>query len=80
VESHQRKAVFLSEATRHLPNTQVLATRAEDLSERYDWIISRAVRPEDVLKLKLAPNVSVLGTEGKKLPWGESRSLFHVKP
>ncbi len=80
VESHQRKAVFLSEATRHLPNTQVLATRAEDLSERYDWIISRAVRPEDVLKLKLAPNVSVLGTEGEKLPWGESRSLFHVKP
>jgi 16S rRNA (guanine527-N7)-methyltransferase len=79
IESHQRKAVFLSEATRHLPNTRVLAVRSEDVSETYDWMISRAVRPEDVLKLKLAPNVLVLGTEGEKLPWGESRALFHVK-
>ncbi len=79
VESHQRKAVFLSEATRYLPNTRVLAVRAEDMTETYDWMISRAVRPEYVLKLKLAPNVAVLGTEGEKLPWGESRALFHVK-
>ena len=79
VESHQRKAVFLGEATRNLPKTRVFAVRAEDVSESYDWLISRAVRPEDVLKLKLAPNVSVLGTEGEKLPWGESRALFHVK-
>lgn len=79
VESHQRKAVFLNEATRNLPNARVLAVRSEDMTETYDWMISRAVRPEDVLKLKLAPNVSVLGTEGEKLPWGESRGLFHVK-
>ena len=45
----------------------------------YDWVISRAVRPEDVLKLNLAPNVAVLGTEGDKLPWGEARALFHVE-
>lgn len=79
VESHRRKAVFLSEATRSLPNARVLAVRSEDLTEAYDWMISRAVRPDDVLKLKLAPNVAVLGTEGEKLPWGESRALFHVK-
>lgn len=79
VESHQRKAVFLSEATRKLPNVRVLAGRSEDVAETYDWMISRAVRPDDVLKLKLAPNVAVLGTEGEKLPWGESRALFHVE-
>jgi len=79
VESHQRKAVFLSEATRDLQNTRVLAVRAEDVTEIYDWMISRAVRPDDVLKLTLAPGISVLGTEGEKLPWGESRALFHVK-
>jgi 16S rRNA (guanine527-N7)-methyltransferase len=79
VESNQRKAVFLSEATRSLPNTRVLAARAEGVIETYDWMVSRAVRPEDVLKLKLARNVAVLGTEGKKLPWGESRALFHVE-
>jgi 16S rRNA (guanine527-N7)-methyltransferase len=79
VESHQRKAVFLSEATRNLPNTRVLAARSEDVTDTYDWMISRAVRPDDVLKLNLAPDIAVLGTEGEKLPWGESRALFHVK-
>jgi 16S rRNA (guanine527-N7)-methyltransferase len=79
VESHQRKAVFLSEATRNLPNAQVLAVRSEEVTEAYDWMISRAVRSDDVLKLKLAPNVAVLGTEGEKLPWGTARALFHVK-
>ena len=48
-----------------------LPIRAEDLTEAYDWMISRAVRPDDVLKLNLAPHVAVLGTEGEKLPWGE---------
>lgn len=79
VESHQRKAVFLREAVRDLPNVVVLPKRAEEIFGGYDWMISRAVRPEDVLKLKLAPNISVLGTEGEKLPWGEARALFHMK-
>ena len=79
VESHQRKAVFLREATRNLPNVRVLAKRANDLVGSYDWMISRAVRAQDVLKLKLASNVVVLGTEGEKLPWGESRALLHVE-
>jgi 16S rRNA (guanine527-N7)-methyltransferase len=76
VESHQRKAVFLREATRRLTNVRVLAQRAEAVAGSYDWTISRAVRPEDVLTLKLAPHVAVLGVEGDSLPWGEKRALF----
>lgn len=79
VESHQRKAVFLREAARNLPNVGVLPKRGEEIAGVYDWMISRAVRPEDVLKLNLAPNISILGTEGERLPWGDTRALFHVK-
>jgi 16S rRNA (guanine527-N7)-methyltransferase len=76
VEAHQRKAVFLGEATRKLPNVRVLPVRAEVVSNSYDWTISRAVSPEDVLKLNLAPHAAVLGVEGETLPWGEKRALF----
>jgi 16S rRNA (guanine527-N7)-methyltransferase len=76
VESHQRKAVFLREAVRKLPNVRVLAQRAESVADSYDWTISRAVRPDQVLKLKLAPHIAVLGVEGEVLPWGENRALF----
>ena len=76
VESHQRKAVFLREAVRGLTNVRVIARRAEDVTDSYEWTISRAVRPEDVLKLNLAPHVAVLGAEGESLPWGEKRALF----
>jgi 16S rRNA (guanine527-N7)-methyltransferase len=79
VESHQRKAVFLREASRDLPNVRVIAKRAEELPKEYDWAISRAVSPEDVLKLHLAPCASILGATGEKLPWGDGRYLFHVK-
>lgn len=81
VESHRRKAVFLTEAARSLGlgNIGVLAKRAEDVAESYDWMISRAVKPDDVLRLKLASNVSLLGTAGEKVPWGEGRALFHVE-
>ena len=76
VESHARKAVFLREATRNLTNVRVLAQRSEAVADSYDWTISRAVRPEDVLQLDLAPRVAVLGAEGESLPWGEKRALF----
>lgn len=76
VESHQRKAVFLREAAGELTNVQVLAQRAESVTPSYDWTISRAVRPENVLKLNLAPHFAVLGTEGDYLPWGEKRALL----
>ncbi|HET8546855.1 MAG TPA: 16S rRNA (guanine(527)-N(7))-methyltransferase RsmG [Bryobacteraceae bacterium] len=49
LESHRRKAVFLAEATRRLENVRVVSARAEDVSERFDCVVSRAVRPNDVL-------------------------------
>lgn len=62
IESVQRKAVFLREATRHLSNTRVLAKRAEDIMDRGDWIVSRAVDPRDVLQKlpRLAPRVGLM--------------------
>ena len=76
VESQQSKAVFLREVTRRLANVRVFAKRAENITLSYDWTLSRAVRPTDVLKLNLAPHVAVLGAEGESLPWGEKRALF----
>ena len=77
VESHHRKAAFLRESTRDLANVRVIASRAEDCSPEYDWLISRAVRADDVRKLGLAPNFALLtsGEEGGKLPWGLERRL-----
>ena len=62
VESHQRKAVFLREATRELGNVAVLANRAEDVEGSFDWLVSRAVDPEDVLKIaqRLAPRIGLM--------------------
>src|ERR1035437_1213744 len=56
VESHQRKAVFLREVSRALPNVRVLAKRAEAVGERFDRVISRAVSYRD-----LTPSLKVLG-------------------
>jgi 16S rRNA (guanine527-N7)-methyltransferase len=62
IESHQRKAVFLKEATRHLGNVRVLAKRAEAVQERFDWLVSRAVAPKEVLQFVpgLASNLALL--------------------
>lgn len=48
IESHQRKAVFLREASRAMPNVTVMAKRAEEVEERFDWVVSRAVSYEDL--------------------------------
>jgi 16S rRNA (guanine527-N7)-methyltransferase len=90
IESHQRKAVFLREASRSLPNVRVLARRAEDVDEQFDWAISRAVSYEDLASFlkNLAPNVDLL-TGGEApvdgigfvwqppipVPWGGQRFL-----
>jgi 16S rRNA (guanine527-N7)-methyltransferase len=81
IESHQRKAVFLAEAVRQLGlgNVRVVAKRAEDVGEKYDWVVSRAVNAEEVRSLQLAPSVALLGVTGEPLPWGENRAMFHVK-
>jgi 16S rRNA (guanine527-N7)-methyltransferase len=90
IESHQRKAVFLREASRKLPNVRVLARRAEDVNEQFDWAASRAVSYADLASFlkNLAPNVDLLtGGEAPPdgigfvwqppilVPWGEQRFL-----
>jgi 16S rRNA (guanine527-N7)-methyltransferase len=95
IESHRRKAVFLCEAARKVPNVRVVAKRAEELEERFDWMISRAVSYEDLGRVRLAGRVAILtgaedpprtwGMEWRSvvLPWGRQRylriGLFHVK-
>ncbi|MGB9456585.1 MAG: 16S rRNA (guanine(527)-N(7))-methyltransferase RsmG [Bryobacteraceae bacterium] len=90
IESHQRKAVFLKEAARALPNIRVVAGRAEQLHEQFDLAISRAVSYQALspsLKL-LAPVADLLGgAEGAPpevgfvweppipMPWGKQRYL-----
>ncbi len=91
VESHQRKAVFLREVSRGLGNVRVAGKRAEDLGDSFDWSISRAVDPSEVLSLSLSRHVALLigqadaagldntGGISVLLPWGRQRVLFHVE-
>jgi 16S rRNA (guanine527-N7)-methyltransferase len=62
VESNQRKAVFLRESSRHLENVAVLAQRMEDIVERGDWVVTRAVDPKEVIAAspRLAPNIGLM--------------------
>jgi hypothetical protein len=91
IESHQRKAAFLKEASRELGNVRVVARRVEDVTEGFDWVVSRAVRYSDIagsLK-KLGRNAELLtggvraedlsGFEWQepiRVPWGERRYLW----
>ena len=82
VESNQRKAVFLREAARELPNVDILAVRIEDCRERFDWVVARAVTPKEVLYSGLAHNFALLlspqdapaGAQLSKVPWGRDRA------
>ena len=71
IESHQRKAVFLREASRKVANVRVLARRAEDVEEPFDRAISRAVGYKDLASFlqNLAPSVDLL-TGGEAPPDG----------
>ncbi len=85
VESHQRKAVFLREASRDLANIKVLAVRGESLTTQYDWMISRAVEPSAVLALRVsrryalllgAEDAAIIAADNRiTLPWGHNRVL-----
>jgi 16S rRNA (guanine527-N7)-methyltransferase len=90
VESHQRKAVFLREAARRLGNVQVVARRAEQIDEQFDFAISRAVSYENIAGVlhKLASAAALLTGAGDPpgalgftwtkpvpLPWGKNRFL-----
>jgi 16S rRNA (guanine527-N7)-methyltransferase len=65
VESIAKKATFLREATRALPNVRVLNARVETLGEDFDWVVMRAVTPAPLLPqlVELAPNVALLVTD-----------------
>lgn len=74
IESHQRKSVFLREATRQLKNFRVLAVRADSVEEEFDHVISRAVSYQDLL-----PSLKNLGAFADLLTGEESppdRSSF----
>ena len=62
VESNQKKAVFLRESARKLPNVSVLAQRMEDVSIQAEWVVSRAVDPREVLRNvpRVAPNIGLM--------------------
>jgi len=91
IESHQRKAAFLKEATRDLANVRVIAKRAEGVEERFEWVLSRAVRYADIARTikKLGNNAELLTGEVQpedlpgfkwlspiRLPWGLRRFLW----
>ncbi|MBZ5591234.1 MAG: 16S rRNA (guanine(527)-N(7))-methyltransferase RsmG [Acidobacteriia bacterium] len=90
IESHQRKSAFLREATRGLANVHVLARRVEEVSERFDWSVCRAVKFSDIEKsvADISGSVSVLGGKDRppasrftwndpvRLPWGHQRYLW----
>ena len=82
VESHQRKVVFLKEATRSIPNVSVIGRRAEDLQQTLDWIVSRAISWRDLQELALAPKLALIGTDAPgrfiELPWANERKLVIV--
>jgi 16S rRNA (guanine527-N7)-methyltransferase len=82
IESHQRKAVFLKEATRGLPNIMVISERAEDLGQRFDWLVSRAVSWKDLQGLSIAPRLALIGTDAPgtsiALPWANERCICLV--
>lgn len=83
IESHQRKAVFLREAISGTENIRVFAGRAEECSERFDWMVARAVLPARILSLALAPKAALLTSRGAalpgsqviELPWGAERVI-----
>lgn len=83
LEADSRKAVFLREASRYLNNINVAATRFQHYRGEFNWIISRAVAPDEVFASKLASNFAVLmsprsapsGAEVIRLPWGRDRAL-----
>ena len=62
VESHRRKAVFLKEAVRRIPNVRVFSGRLKELNGHFDWLVSRAVAWKQLARdaARLADRVGLL--------------------
>ena len=82
IESHQRKAVFLKEATRGLTNVTVISKRAEDVRQEFDWVVSRALSWKELQGLTLAPRLGLIGTDASGnsiiMPWANERQIILV--
>jgi 16S rRNA (guanine527-N7)-methyltransferase len=90
VEAHQRKSVFLREATRGIDRLRVFPKRLSDLGESFEWAASRAVRFEDIEldTARVASSAALLAGEEQpsgncftwnnpiRLPWGDRRFLW----
>jgi 16S rRNA (guanine527-N7)-methyltransferase len=92
IESHQRKAVFLAEACEDVPSAAVICGRAEGITRKFDWLVSRAVSPAQLFSLTLARSMAILTSRADlrqlpepvhvvPVPWGNQRvaALFHVE-
>jgi 16S rRNA (guanine527-N7)-methyltransferase len=77
VEARQRKAVFLSEATRALPNVEVRNQRGEDLGGNFDWLVSRAVAWKDLkpVALKTTAQIALLTSVSESGPIIRDKSI-----
>jgi 16S rRNA (guanine527-N7)-methyltransferase len=61
VERDVRKSVFLREASRNLPNIVVATKQFEEISDQFDWLISRAVNLAATRSGPLPKHAGVLG-------------------
>lgn len=91
IESDQRKAVFLREASAGLANVRVVAARAETLGDQFECLVSRAVAPEEIADL--VPGLStqawmLLSADSlrstwniqERLPWDPGSAVaFHTE-
>jgi 16S rRNA (guanine527-N7)-methyltransferase len=68
VESDQRKAAFLREASDLAGNIRVVCARGSDLAEAADWVVGRAVRLEDLMEpaIRIAARIALLVGESEK--------------
>lgn len=82
IESVHRKAVFLRESTRHLTNVDVIPKRAEAVTGRFDWVISRAVNPKELLRNvpRLARRIALLVGETGVQELERSPAIAWSKP
>jgi 16S rRNA (guanine527-N7)-methyltransferase len=81
-ESHQRKAVFLREASRGLSNVRVAAKRAEQVQENFDWVVSRAVGWREVMPVgaRLGRRVGLLVSDADLEELRKARGIIWAPP
>jgi 16S rRNA (guanine527-N7)-methyltransferase len=82
VESSQRKAVFLREATRSLPNVSVIGQRAEEVAMVFDTVVARAVNSKEVVSLipRLASKIGLMLGEAHFLQLHSSKHIAWSEP